>query len=119
MGLHLEALSNNLHERNEEIALDQATVYQVASNRLLQFCYSQDRHTGFMCFRDSFTIHELKYELIAAVKRCCVAKGLAVKKSEVLRAAIIGFAALSDSAAAKALQSLPIIKSGRPAKGQK
>ena len=69
--------------------------------------------------RDSFTMPELEYELIAAVKRRCVANGLAVKKSEVLRAAIISFAALSDRAAAAALQALPVIKTGRPAKMQK
>ncbi|TRZ90532.1 MAG: hypothetical protein D4R84_16100 [Rhodocyclaceae bacterium] len=69
--------------------------------------------------RDSFTMPALEYELIAAVKRRCVANGMAVKKSEVLRAAIVGFAALSDSVVAKAIQDLPVIKTGRPAKGQK
>jgi hypothetical protein len=69
--------------------------------------------------RDSFTMPELEYVLIAAVKKRCIANGMAVKKSEVLRAAIVGFAALSDSVAAKAIQALPVIKTGRPAKGQK
>jgi hypothetical protein len=69
--------------------------------------------------RDSFTMPEHEYELIAILKRRCVAKGFAVRKSEVLRAAIIGFAALSDSAAIASLQALPIIKTGRPAKGPK
>jgi hypothetical protein len=68
--------------------------------------------------RDSFTMPELEYELIAAVKRRCIANGLAVKKSEVLRAAIIGFAALSDSAVAAALKALLVIKTGRPANGK-
>ncbi|TRZ91348.1 MAG: hypothetical protein D4R84_14385, partial [Rhodocyclaceae bacterium] len=69
--------------------------------------------------RDSFTMPELEYELIAAMKRRCVANGLAVKKSDVLRAAIIGFAALSDSAAIEVLKALPVIKTGRPAKVHK
>ena len=67
--------------------------------------------------RDSFTMPEPEYELIASVKKRCVANGLAVKKSEVLRAAIIAFAALSDEAVAAALQALEFIKTGRPAKG--
>jgi hypothetical protein len=69
--------------------------------------------------RDSFTMPESEYELIAAVKRRCIAKGLAVKKSEVLRAAIVGIAAQSDAAIMAALQALEAIKTGRPPKGQK
>ncbi|WP_144408313.1 hypothetical protein [Sulfuricella sp. T08] len=69
--------------------------------------------------RDSFTMPKAEYDLIAAVKKRCVAKGLAVKKSEVLRAAVIGFAAQSDAAVSAALQSLEVIKTGRPPKGQK
>ena len=66
--------------------------------------------------RDSFTMPESEYELIAAVKKRCVAKGLAAKKSEVLRAAIIGFAAKSDTALTAALRALEVIKTGRPTK---
>ncbi len=64
--------------------------------------------------RDSFTMPESEYSLIAAVKRRCLAKGVAVKKSEVLRAAVIGFAALSDAELTAALKTLVIIKTGRP-----
>lgn len=69
--------------------------------------------------RDSFTMPESEHDLIAAVKKRCVAKGLAVKKSEVLRAAIIGFAAKSDASVMAALQALTVIKTGRPLKGHK
>ena len=67
--------------------------------------------------RDGFTMPESEYELIAAVKKRCLANGLAVKKSEVLRAAIIGFSAQSDAAITVALQALDAIKTGRPSKG--
>jgi len=69
--------------------------------------------------RDGFTMPESEYDLIAAVKKRCVANGLAVKKSEVLRAAIIAFAAQSDAAVTTALQALDVIKTGRPPKGHK
>lgn len=69
--------------------------------------------------RDSFTMPEPEYGLIATVKKRCIAKGVAVKKSEVLRAAIIGFAAQSDAAITAALAALEVIKTGRPPKGQK
>ena len=69
--------------------------------------------------RDSFTMPDAEYGLFAAVKKRCVAKGVAVKKSEVLRAAIIGFAALSDAAVMAAVKALDVIKTGRKPKGQK
>lgn len=69
--------------------------------------------------RDSFTMPETEHELLAAVKKRCIAKGLAVKKSELLRAAIIGFAAQSDSAIKAALLALEVVKTGRPSKAQK
>lgn len=68
--------------------------------------------------RDSFTMPEAEYSLIAAVKKRCLARGLAVKKSEVLRAAVISFAAQSDAAIAAALLTLAVIKTGRPLKGK-
>ena len=58
----------------------------------------------------------IEYGLIAAIKKRCVAKGVAVKKSEVLRAAIASFAALSDTAAMAAVQALEVIKTGRKPK---
>lgn len=69
--------------------------------------------------RDSFTMPEPEYELVAEVKKRCVSNGLAVKKSEVLRAAIASFAKLSDAAIRKALANLEPIKTGRPAKSAK
>ena len=69
--------------------------------------------------RDSFTMPEAEYALISAVKKRCIAQGVAMKKSEVLRAAIIAFAAQSDAAVTAALRSLDAIKTGRPPKGQK
>jgi hypothetical protein len=69
--------------------------------------------------RDSFTMPESEYNLIAEIKRRCLANGAAVKKSEILRAAIIGLAALPDATIRAALHSLEIIKTGRPPKAAK
>jgi hypothetical protein len=69
--------------------------------------------------RDSFTMPEAEYSLIAAVKKRCLALGVSAKKSEVLRAAIIGFVAQSDAAVTAAVKALTAIKTGRPPKGQK
>lgn len=69
--------------------------------------------------RDSFTMPEAEYDLFAAVKKRCVAKGVAVKKSEVLRAALASFAAQSDAAVMAAVKALAVIKTGRKPKGTK
>lgn len=69
--------------------------------------------------RDSFTMPEAEYSLIAAIKKRCIARGIAVKKSEVLRAAILGLAAQTDAAVTAAVKALAAIKTGRPPKGQK
>lgn len=69
--------------------------------------------------RDSFTMPETEHKLITTVKKRCIAKGLTVKKSEVLRAALCGFASQSDDYIKAALGSLDIIKTERPAKKRK
>jgi hypothetical protein len=67
--------------------------------------------------RDSFTMPEPEYELVALLKKRCIKNGFAAKKSEILRAAVIHFATQSDAAVMRALRALTVIKSGRPPKG--
>jgi hypothetical protein len=67
--------------------------------------------------RDSFTMPEPEYELLALLKRRCIENGLAAKKSEILRAAVINFSTHSNAAVIRALKALAVIKSGRPPKG--
>ncbi|MDP3585603.1 MAG: hypothetical protein Q8R61_10800 [Thiobacillus sp.] len=69
--------------------------------------------------RDSFTMPEGEYALIAALKKRCLAAGVPAKKSEILRAAVANLAKLSDASVAAALRRLDVIKTGRPAKGNK
>jgi len=69
--------------------------------------------------RDSFTMPEEEYAVIDALKRRCLASGVAAKKSEILRAGIKALAAMSETKLAAAIKSLPPIKTGRPAKQEK
>lgn len=69
--------------------------------------------------RDSFTMPESEYALIAALKKRCLAAGVPAKKSEILRAAVANLAKLSDASVVSALRRLDVIKTGRPAKGNK
>ncbi len=69
--------------------------------------------------RDSFTMPDAEYALLAEVKQRCLAGGVAAKKSEVLRAAFLSFAAKSDATLCKAIKALTPIKTGRPPKNVK
>jgi hypothetical protein len=69
--------------------------------------------------RDSFTMPEGEYALIATLKKRCLNAGVSAKKSELLRAAVANLAKLSDASVVAALRRLEVIKTGRPAKGAK
>lgn len=69
--------------------------------------------------RDSFTMPDGEYALIAAIKKRCLNAGVSAKKSEILRAAVANLAKLGDAAVLAAVRRLDVIKTGRPAKGSK
>lgn len=66
--------------------------------------------------RDSLSIPKDEYEVIAELKVRAGKLGHAAKKTEILRAGLKAVAALSDTAFLAALQAVPSIKTGRPAK---
>lgn len=66
--------------------------------------------------RDSFTLPEADYALFAALKARCLAKGIEVKKSELLRAALRQLAGLDDVVLAAVMGEIEKIKTGRPSK---
>lgn len=66
--------------------------------------------------RDSFTIPKAEYAVLDELKARAAKLGRPAKKSEVLRAGLKALAVMSDSALATCLQSVPAIKTGRPAK---
>ncbi|HSQ40614.1 MAG TPA: hypothetical protein VLM78_10700 [Anaerolineales bacterium] len=69
--------------------------------------------------RDSFTMPEGEYALIALLKKRCLDAGMPAKKSEILRAAIANLAKLSDTAVVSAVRKLQTINTGRPDKASK
>ena len=69
--------------------------------------------------RDSFTMPEDEYSMIAALKKKCLAAGVAVKKSELLRAGLKALSGMTQANLNKHLSALPEIKTGRPAKDKK
>ena len=64
--------------------------------------------------RDSFTIPKDEYAVIDALKARALPLGMAIKKSELLRAGLMALAAMSDAKFKAALAAVPTLKTGRP-----
>jgi hypothetical protein len=67
--------------------------------------------------RDSFTMPELEYAQLEALKRRALALAHHAKKSELLRAGIATLAAMDDAQLLQAMQAVPPLKTGRPRQG--
>ena len=65
--------------------------------------------------RDSFTLPETDYALFASMKARCLAKGVEVKKSELLRAALRQLSGLDNAMLVAVMAQIERIKTGRPA----
>lgn len=66
--------------------------------------------------RDSFTMPQIDYDLIAEIKQKALKAGLHVKKSELLRAGLQALAKLSAAQLKQTVTNLEKIKTGRPKK---
>ena len=66
--------------------------------------------------RDSFTMPKSDYEKIAALKQKCLAAGVSVKKSELLRAGLLMLESAAQKRLLAAVAAVEQVKTGRPAK---
>ena len=66
--------------------------------------------------RDSFTMPQTDYDIIAEIKQKATKVGLQVKKSELLRAGLQALSKLSTAQLKLAVTNLEKIKTGRPKK---
>ena len=64
--------------------------------------------------RDSFTMPIDDYERIGALKERCIRLGVAMKKSELLRAGLAALDRLSDESLAQVIARVERVKTGRP-----
>ena len=76
----------------------------------------KDKQKKIKMVRDSFTMPENDYANIAALKKKCLAAGVHVKKSELLRAGLTHLTKLSNPDLLKTVNQVERIKTGRPAK---
>jgi translation initiation factor 1 (eIF-1/SUI1) len=65
--------------------------------------------------RDSFTMPKSDYEKIAALKQKCLAAGVSVKKSELLRAGLLMLESAAPKRLLAAVSAVEQVKTGRPA----
>jgi hypothetical protein len=66
--------------------------------------------------RDSFTMPQIDYDLIAEIKQKALKSGVQVKKSELLRAGLQALSKLNAAQLKQAVTNLEKIKTGRPKK---
>ncbi|MEC5408217.1 hypothetical protein VOM14_21940 [Paraburkholderia sp. MPAMCS5] len=66
--------------------------------------------------RDSFTMPKSDYDKIAALKQKCLAAGISVKKSELLRAGLLMLESAADKRLLAAVSAVEQVKTGRPTK---
>lgn len=66
--------------------------------------------------RDSFTFPKAEYAVLEVLKLRAAKLATPVKKTELLRAGVKAIAAMSDAAFVAAVQAVPSLKTGRPAK---
>ena len=64
--------------------------------------------------RDSFTMPKQDYDAIKELKNRCLSQGVAIKKSEILRAGLLLLRELNDTKLAEAMGKVERIKTGRP-----
>jgi hypothetical protein len=64
--------------------------------------------------RDSFTMPVADHQLIGLLKRRCIGLGIAIKKSELLRAGLASLEGLSDESLAQVVSAVESVKTGRP-----
>jgi len=76
-------------------------------------------HKRIKLIRDSFTMPEPDYALIAALKAQALAAGVELKKSELLRAGLAMLSKLPSRDLLERMAALPRLKTGRPQKKKK
>jgi hypothetical protein len=64
--------------------------------------------------RDSFTMPVADYELIGVLKKRCIGLGVAIRKSELLRAGLAALDRLPDASLAQVVAAVESVKTGRP-----
>jgi hypothetical protein len=74
----------------------------------------KEKHKKPKLVRDSFTMPEAEYAVLSDVKKACIAAGIEVKKSQLLRVGLVLLKATSVTSLKTMVEALPALKAGRP-----
>jgi hypothetical protein len=74
----------------------------------------KQKHAKTKVIRDSFSFPEQDYEKISELKKVCLAAGVHIKKSEILRAGLHLLSALTIEQLKEAVGQVEQVKTGRP-----
>lgn len=85
-----------------------------AATPALQATGAEPDPTAQRVVRDSFTMPLADYALIGSLKVKCLGMGIAVKKSELLRAGLHALTRISDQNFAEVVSAVESVKTGRP-----
>ena len=102
--------------RNQPLKSSPKTTQPVTTEPPAKSDQQEKRHKKAKVIRDSFTMPEGDYAKIAQLKKTCLAGGVSVKKSELLRAGLQALAALAPANLLAIIGSLENVKTGRPVK---
>ncbi|MFZ6801577.1 hypothetical protein [Undibacterium sp. Di24W] len=75
---------------------------------------SKEKHKKPKLVRDSFTMPEAEYSVLGEVKKACIAAGVEVKKSQLLRVGLVLLKGSSVATLKAMIEALPALKAGRP-----
>jgi hypothetical protein len=102
------------------VALDEleAAMHPVEQDEAVEKRKDKDKHKAKKpkLVRDSFTMPEDEYAALGEMKKACLRAGVAVKKSELLRAAVSMLRRMDMAELQRELDSLTPVKAGRPKK---
>ena len=102
--------------RNQPLKSSPKTTKPVTAVPPAKADQQEKKHKKAKVIRDSFTMPEGDYAKIAQLKKTCLAGGVSVKKSELLRAGLQALAALAPANLLATIGSLENVKTGRPVK---
>jgi hypothetical protein len=75
---------------------------------------TKEKHKKPKLVRDSFTMPEAEYAVLGEVKKACIAAGVEVKKSQLLRVGLVLLKGSSVATLKAMIEALPALKAGRP-----
>lgn len=99
--------------KKEQVTVKKTVAAKVAAGKPAE---TPEKARRAKLIRDSFTMPESEYEVLAQVKKACLKSGVEVKKSQLLRIGLVLLSKTEVPALKKLIAGLAPLKAGRPKK---